>query len=328
VQPSYNRILWKIIQNDSARLTTYRNGEIDAYGARPNEYAGLKKDAQIAAKSQNFEYMPPVAGYSYIGWNQQRNGKPTRFADKRVRQAMSYLTDVPRIIKDIFLGYAEPAISPFSNTSKQHDPSLQPYQFNLEKAQALLKEAGYEDRNKDGVLEDKAGKPFEFKLTYFESNEDTKRMVLLLKDLYARAGVKMEPLPQEWPVMLEFLNKKDFDAITLGWTSGIETDIFQMFHSSQAKTDGDNTISYKSPELDKLMDQARATVDEAKRMPLWQQAERVMYDDQPYTFLMRRQSLSFVDKRIQNLQMTKLGLNRGSLPLENYVPAAMQKYTK
>lgn len=326
VQPSYNRILWKIIQNDSARLTTYRNGEIDAYGARPNEYADLKQDPQMMGKSQNFEYMPPVAGYSYIGWNQERGGKPTRFADKRVRQAMSHLTDVQRVIKDVFLDYAEPAVSPFSNTSKQHDPALQPYAFNLEKAQALLKEVGYEDRNKDGVLEDAEGQPFEFKLTYFDANEDTKRMVLLLKDLYAKAGVKMIPFPQEWPVMLESLNKKDFDAITLGWTSGIETDIYQMFHSSQAKTDGDNTISYKNPALDSLIDKARATVDEATRMPLWQQAERIMYDDQPYTFLMRRKTLAFIDKRIHNLQMTKLGLNRGLLPLENYVPAAQQKY--
>jgi peptide/nickel transport system substrate-binding protein len=328
VQPSYNRILWKIIQNDSARLTTYRNGEIDSYDSRPNEYADLKKDQQIMGKSQNFEYMPPVAGYSYIGWNQQRNGKPTRFADKRVRQAMSYLTDVQRIIKDVFLNYAEPAISPFSNTSKQHDTALQPYAANLEKAQALLKEAGYEDRNGDGVMEDKDGKPFEFKLTYLESNEDTKRMVLLLKDLYAKAGVKMEPFPQEWPVMLENLDKKDFDAITMGWTSGIETDIYQMFHSSQAKANGDNFISYKNPELDKLIDKARATVDDATRMPIWQQAERTMVDDQPYTFLMRRKTLAFIDKRVHNLQMTKLGLNFGSTPVETYVPAAMQKYTQ
>ena len=328
VQPSYNRILWKIIQNDSARLTTYRNGEIDAYSARPLEYKQLKDDTQLMDKSQNFEYMPPVVGYSYIAWNQERNGKPTRFADKRVRQAMSYLTDVARIIKDVFLDYAEPALSPFSPTSKQHDASLQPYTYNIEKAQALLKEAGYVDKNNDGLLEDKDGNPFSFKLTFFGDNEDTKRMVLLLKDLYAKAGINMEPFPQEWPVMLEALNKKDFDAITLGWTSGIETDIYQMFHSSQAKADGDNFISYKNPELDKLIDQARATVDEKTRMPLWQQAERIMVDDQPYTFLMRRKSLLFIDKRIHNLQMTKLGLNWGSLPLENYVPSAQQKYTQ
>lgn len=328
VQPSYHRILWKIIQNDSARLTTFRNGDIDSYSARPVEYQELKKDPQIQAKSQNFEYMPPVVGYSYIGWNQERAGKPTRFADKRVRQAMTYLTDVSRVIKDVFLDYAEPAVSPFSKASKQHDTALQPYQADLDKAKVLLKEAGYQDKNGDGVLEDKAGQPFEFKLTYFQANEDTKRMVLLLKDLYARAGVRMIPTPQEWPVMLENLDKKDFDAITLGWTSGIETDLYQIFHSSQAVSKGDNYVSYKNPALDKLIDEARRTVDEGKRMPLWQKAEYILYEDQPYTFLMRRKSLLFVDKRIHNLQMTKLGLNLGSLPLETYVPVAQQKYTQ
>jgi peptide/nickel transport system substrate-binding protein len=272
--------------------------------------------------------MPPIAGYSYIGWNQERAGKPTRFADQRIRQAMTYLTDVNRIIKGVFLNYAEPAVSPFSPASKQHDPTLQPYLYNLEKAKKLLQQAGYEDRNGDGVLEDQAGGIFEFKLTYLESNEDTKRMVLLLKDLYAKAGVRMVPFPQEWPVMLENLDKKDFDAITLGWTSGIETDIYQMFHSAQILDNGDNRISYLNPKLDKLIEEARRTVDENKRMPLWREAESILYEDQPYTFLMRRKNLLFVDTRVHNLQMTKLGLNMGSLPLETYVPLNLQKYTQ
>ena len=326
VPPPYDKIVWKIIQNDSARLTTYRNGEIDAYGARPVEYKKLKADKQITEKSHNFEYMSPVASYSYIAWNQERDGKPTVFADKRVRQAMTYLTDREKIISDIYLNYAEVAISPFSPRSKQHDSKLVARKGDLQKAKDLLAEAGFKDSNNDGLLETPEGKDFEFKLVYFQGNEDTKRMVLLLKDMYAKAGVKLIPEPTEWPVMIEKLDNKDFTAITLAWTSGIETDIYQMFHSSQTKTNGNNFINYKSKVLDKLIDEARVTVDEEKRMSIWKKAEAVFYEDQPYTFLVRRQSLVFIDKRFKNLAMTKLGLNSGMLPLETYVPKPSQKY--
>jgi peptide/nickel transport system substrate-binding protein len=326
VQAPYDKIIWKIIQNDSARLTTYRNGELDAYGARPVEYKKLKADKQMMDSSHHFEYMSPTAGYSYIAWNQGTKEKPTIFADKRVRQAMTYITDRDKIINDIYLGYAEVAISPFSPRSKQHDTALIARKGDIQKAKKLLEAAGFKDKNGDGLLEGSDGKDFEFELTYFQGNEDTKRMVLLLKDMYAKAGVKLIPSPTEWPVMVDKLDNKDFTAITLGWTSGIETDIYQMFHSSQTKTNGNNFINYKSDALDKLIDEARKTVDESKRMPLWKKAEAIFYEDQPYTFLKRSKSLTFIDKRFENLGMTKLGLNSGMLPLETYVPKANQKY--
>lgn len=326
VQPTFDKMVWKIIQNDSARLTTYRNGDIDVYSARPIEYKKLLKDEALTEKSQNFEYMSPVAGYSFIGWNQQEGEEKTRFADKRVRQAMTYLTNRDKIIEDVYLGYAEPAISPFSPRSKQHDPKLKPRKANVETAKALLKEAGYEDRDNDGLLEDENGKPFSFKLMYPQSSDDTKRLVLMLKDMYARAGMQLEPEPTEWSVMVERLDQKDFDATILGWTSGLETDVYQMFHSSQTKTNGNNFVNYKSDKLDKLIEQARVVVDESKRMPIWQQAEAVFYDEQPYTFLSRRKSLVFIDKRIKNLELTNIGLNLTFQPSEIYVPKAAQKY--
>ncbi len=327
VQPSFDRILWKVIENDSARLTTFRNGEIDIYSARPREYQNLLKDDELIRRTRHFEYMSPSAGYSYIGWNQNRSGKVTRFADKRVRQAMTYLTDRQRIIDEIMLGYGEIAISPFNPRSKQHDPVLSPRKFDLKKAQQLLAEAGYRDTNGDGIIEDQSGTPFEFELVYFQGNEDTKRIILFLKDLYASAGILMKPKPTEWSVMLDLLGKRDFDAISLGWSSGIETDIYQMFHGKQVENNGDNFIHYKNPELDKLIDQARVTVDEEKRMPIWQQAENIMFQDQPYTFLMRRKTMAFIDKRMKNVTITKMGLNSASVPVEWYVPKAQQKYS-
>ena len=327
VKPSYDRVAWKIIQNESARLTTYRNGDIDVYdNAQPLDFKQLKDDEQINAMSRRFNYTALTNGYGYIGWNEQQNGKATRFKDKRVRQAMTWLIDKDKLVKDVYLGYRKPAVSPFSTKSKQHDPSIKPRKQDIEKGRALLKEAGFEDRDGDGVIEDKDGKPFEFKLIYFQGRETTKRAVLLLKDMYARAGIKLIPEPSEWPVMLEKMEKKSFDAIVVGWGGTLESDPYQIFHSSQSKTNGDNYITYENLELDKIIEEARRTMDEDKRMALWHKAEAILYDDLPYTFLTSGMELGFINNRIKNIRQTKTGLNIGAIPTENYIPAALQKH--
>jgi len=114
--------------------------------------------------------------------------------------------------------------------------------------------------------------------------------------------------------------------MTLGWSGAIEGDPYQIFHSSQIADGGNNSISYSNPELDKIIELARGTVDEEQRMDLWRKAEEILYQDQPYTFLVRLKSLEFVDKRIHNVLKTRLGLNLGVAPIENYVPAKLQKH--
>jgi len=326
VQASYDRLIWNVIDNASARLAAFRNETIDIYTAKPVEYKSLLEDAQIQQKSQNFEYMSPNAGYSYIGWNQMRDGNKTFFADDKVRVAMTHLTDRQRIIDEIMLGYGEIAVSPFNPRSKQHNASVEPWPADIEKGKVLLAEAGFTDSDGDGVLENADGEPFEFELVYFQGSDDSKRIVLFLKDLYARAGVSLIPKPTEWSVMLDFLDTRNFDAIVLGWSSGVETDINQMFHSDQIEGGGDNFVSYRNEELDKLIDKARSTVVESERMPIWQQAEAVMHQTQPYTFLMRRESLLFIDDRFKNFQITNLGLNDSLVPVETYVPFDQQKH--
>ncbi len=327
VQASFDRVSWRIIQNESARLTTFRNGKIDVYDdAQPIDFEKLKTDKQLTKLSNRFNYVAPTSGYGYIGWNQVLDGKPTRFADKRVRRAMTWLIDKQKIVDDVFLGYRKPAVSPFGLGSPQHDPTIKSRKQDIAKGKALLKEAGFEDRDGDGVIEGTDGKPFKFELIYFGNRETTKRLVLLLKDMYARAGIKLIPVPSEWPVMLEKLDKKDFEAITLGWAGSIESDMYQIFHSSQIE-EGDNRTAYSNIELDKIIDEARKTIDEQKRMLLWQKAERILYEDLPYTFLTQKMELGFVSKRIKNQRMTKTGLNVGSIPTENYIPKILQKHT-
>ena len=107
----------------------------------------------------------------------------------------------------------------------------------------------------------------------------------------------------------------------------METDVYQMFHGSQTEDGGDNFVHFKHAEFDRLVDEARATVREEERMPLWQAVERIFHAEQPYTFLMRRKTLAFVDRRLQNLEVTNLGFNLGFVPVEVFTPGAQQRYT-
>jgi peptide/nickel transport system substrate-binding protein len=104
-----------------------------------------------------------------------------------------------------------------------------------------------------------------------------------------------------------------------------------MFDSSQIADEGDNFMSYRNPDLDKAIEIARTTVDEAKRIPLWRQCQRILHEDQAYTFLTIGKSLRFIDKRIANVEVGKTGLNYvqdWNQPIPWYVPHELQKYSK
>jgi peptide/nickel transport system substrate-binding protein len=326
----FNRIVYNEVAEEVAALTMFRNGELDRYGAQPDEYVALLKDEKITSRANHFEVTSPLGGYSYIAWNQQRNGKPTVFADKRVRQAMTMLNDRARICKEVYLGYATVATGPFEPGTPQADPNIKAWPYDPVAAKKSLADAGVADRNGDGVLDGPDGTPFKFKLTYPASNKLYDRAVYLMKDMYAGAGIVMEPDPIDFAILQTRLENKDFDAISLGWGGGnVEGDITQMFHSSQIADKGDNFMSYRSEELDKAIDAAKTTVDRATRMPLWQKCHRILHEDQPYTFLANSKGLSFYDKRIKNIKPSKLGLNYVQLycmPIPWYVPSAQQKY--
>ncbi|TNF82726.1 MAG: hypothetical protein EP301_11755 [Gammaproteobacteria bacterium] len=180
------------------------------------------------------------------------------------------------------------------------------------------------------MLESEDGDPLSFKLTYPAGSDNFKRIMLLLKDLYVRAGVLMEPDPVDWPVLINTLNTKSFDAVSLGWTANFEIDIYQMLHSSQTEPGGDNFISYRDPELDELIESGRREMNEDDRMAIWHQVHRRIWEEQPYTYLFRSKTLIFADRRIRNVQVVRAGLNEGglwSMPMEWYVPADEQKYS-
>jgi len=333
--PTFDRIIFNEFEGENLEMVRYGNKEVDLIRCTPPQFDQLIKDPRIMEFSNAIKYDNMYGGYTYVAWNQVRiqNGKetPTAFADKRVRQAMTMLLDRERMLKEVYLGYGNVASGPFSPKGKQANPQIQPMPYDVEGARKLLEAAGYQDRNRDGLIENDAGVPLKFTLTYPSGNETTEKIVLFMKDNFARGGIVMELDRVDWPVLVQKLNQSNFEAVTLGWSSTPESDPFQVFHSSQIAGQGDNRTHYSNPELDKLIDKARTTVKEEERMKLWQQVHAVLHEDQPYTFMFNRQALRLFNKRIKNIQPATIGLNfeylnGGMIPW--FVPKAEQKYTQ
>lgn len=322
--PAIDRLVFREVTNDVARLAAFRNGDVDLFfRAVPEQYIEYLKDDELVKRSQSIEAFRPNDGYGWVAWNQMKNGERTPFADKRVRRAMTMLINRQRIIDKALYGYGLIPSGPFNRLSPQYNPDVLPLPYDPEQARQLLAEAGYIDRDGDGVVESEDGVPLIFKHTYPSSGTFWTNVSLSMKDSLAEGGVVLQPDPLEWSVFSEKVRSSDYDAISMAWGALIETDIHHAFHSSNIGDGANNFPAYRNPELDRLIDLARVTLDENERMRIWQKVHVILNEDQPYTFLYVRKFLTFIDGRYSNVRETMIGVNDRTAW---YTPALNQKY--
>lgn len=317
-KPKLKKIVFKIIKNDLAALQAFLAGEIDFYKRTASEqFVKYSKDPEFLEKASCLEYWDPRVAYGYIGWNQ----KKVYFKDRRVRQAMTMLVNKQELIDTIYDGKGELTSGHCYKFGKFSDKTIEPWPYDPEKGKELLDEAGWVDTDGDGIR-DKDGVPFRFKLMAVSGSPVTERTARAIKDYYSRAGIEMELDFLEWSIFEQKLYDKKHDAAFLAWGGVITPDAFQVWHSSQIEGRGSNHVSFANAEADKILEDARPTLDEKKRIKMYHRFHRILHEEQPYLFFRVRPRLSFIDKRFENVKVHKLGLD----PKEWYVPKEKQKY--
>lgn len=234
---------------------------------------------------------------------------------------MTHIVNRQAIIEHLLKGYSEIVTGPFYIYGQQNDPSIEPLAFDLKKAGQLLNEAGWVDSDGDG-LRDKNGVAFRFKFMYATDSLIYEKLAKLLKDDAAKIGVEVVVEPYEWSILIGRLNDRKFDAFVMGWGGDILEDPYQLWHSSQIGNRGNNYVGFNVPEADKIIEEARRTLDDTKRNALYYRLHGIIHEEQPCTFLFARPDFWLVNKRYENVKIHKLGLNY----LEWYVPKDKQKY--
>ena len=196
---------------------------------------------------------------------------------------------------------------------------MQKYDYDPRKAKALLAEAGWKDTNNDGML-DKDGRPFAFTLMTNQGNEERAKTAEIIQQDLRQIGIKVEIRILEWQAFLhQFIDKKKFEAIILGWSLGRDPDSYDIWHSSKTKEGEFNFVSYNNPEVDRLLLEGRKTCDQNQRKKIYNRIHALIAEDQPYTFLYYPDALPVLHKRFKGISPSPIGIWY-NFPTDWYVP--------
>jgi peptide/nickel transport system substrate-binding protein/microcin C transport system substrate-binding protein len=283
-QYNFDQMIFRFVKEDNVALEMLKKGELDYEGFSPETYIERTKGPEwgtkvIKVKTQN----SAPKGYGFIAWNLRR----PLFKDRKVRLALYHLINRKLMNEKFRYGMSTLATGPFYRLSEYASPKVKEVEFDPKKALKLLREAGFEDTDKDGIL-DKVidGEKTPFKFTLFSANQETMKYLTLFKEDAKQVGVEIDVKFVEWNSFVKLMDEAKFDALTLAWAGGpVDPDPKQIWYSTGAVPGGSNFIAYNNPEVDKLIDEGRAIMDRKGRIPVFQKVFEKIAEDVPYAFL-------------------------------------------
>lgn len=300
-RPNIDRVITRIIPDAATMFLELKFGGIDYMSLTPPQYKLQANTPFFLKYFQKFRY--PSFGYTYMGYNLLN----PLFSDKRVRQAMAHAINKKEIIYGVLLGYGTPCTGPFPPESWAYNSNVKDYDYNPGKALALFAAAGWK-MNASGLLE-KDGKIFSFTLLVNQGNDARLKTAQILQEQLRLVGIDIHIKVYEWQAMLhEFVDKKRFEAVILGWALSRDPDIYDIWHSSKTKEGEFNFISYKNDEVDRLLLEGRSTFSLEKRKKIYHRIHEILAEDQPVAFLYVPDALPILNKRFKGVVKAPAGI--------------------
>ncbi|MBA2571970.1 MAG: hypothetical protein H0V06_02910 [Gemmatimonadetes bacterium] len=295
-RPYLDRLVYRAIPEPTTLLTELLTGGIDYYIAPTSEQAEQIKQSDRARLTAF-----PARDYVYIAWNARR----PLFQDARVRRALGMAINREGIINGVLGGAATPASATIPPFFWQFDSGAgADVRYDPEAAKRLLQEAGYTDRNGDGIVEDAQGRPFRFVIKSNQGNRIRNDIAQIVQSDLGKIGVEAQPQVLEWNTLVEQVttpSKRDFDAVVFGFGTEFQVDDSGLFHCGK-RNEPYHLSGYCDAEMDRLLDTLPRIVDRAAARPLWARYQRKIAMDQPITLLYFQQRREGVSARLRNVE--------------------------
>ncbi|MFH1918410.1 MAG: ABC transporter substrate-binding protein [Planctomycetota bacterium] len=300
-KPPFKEIRFRIIQEPSVALLALTKGDIEEFLL--NQEAWQSKTGDDAFYEKNTKAYATEWTSFHFGWNV----KTPFFSDVRVRKAMSYAYDHDELLDKLLYGLCEPSAGTFhpdSPWAPENPPP--PYKQDLDRAEALLDEAGWSDHDGDGIRDKRVGgRDVKFEFSILTANLPIRIAICnLLKENLDQIGVICNVRPMEFTVMQEKTRLHEFQAYHGGWGTGADPDTSENIWGSDQ---GRNFVQYSNPEVDRLFQEGRETFDPEKRAEAYRRIHEILYADQPYTWLYYRPAFYGFNKNLRGYVFSPRG---------------------
>jgi len=298
--PYIARVIVRTFADLNVMQAAFEAGEIDWFGGVPLGHID-RLQREMAGRAYFVER--PNHGYDYISLNLTN----PILSDLRVRHALKYALDRQQMLNtavvrgQVVHGHQIP-------TSWAHNPNLYTYAHNVEKAKALLDQAGWlvPEGSSDGVRA-KDGQRLSLRIMTNAGNPIRMQIIHMAESYWEKIGVEVNPEIIEWSVMLDRFSRADYDMTIIGWSLGLDPDPFSMFHSSQADMNANGVIEgfnrgqFRNAEVDRLIEQGRITKDVAERRRIYQEVDVILNAELPYIWLFQRSVMNAISNRLQGV---------------------------
>jgi peptide/nickel transport system substrate-binding protein len=292
-RPYVDRLIYRAIPEHNSLLTELLTGGIDFYPRLPVDHV-----PRIEQSGRARVLSSPDKSWTYLAWNHRR--KP--FDDVRVRRALTLAIDREALVRNARRGWGRVANGTVAPVFPQHDSTAgADLVHDPGRARALLAEAGYLDRDGDGVLEDSAGRPFRFTIKVPHGYPERRAAGEIAQADLRRLGIDAQLQTVEFNVLIARASDprdRDFDAMIIAWEPEFRIDDSELFGCARRDAPAAFT-GWCEAGTDALLDSIARTPDPAVARPLWSRYQHRLAEHQPVTFLFFMDELHAAGARLR-----------------------------
>jgi peptide/nickel transport system substrate-binding protein len=289
--PANAALLFKVVPDDTMRGLELRKGTVDLVvnDLAPDLVHELGQYDQLEVVTA------PGTDYAYLGMNLRQ----PPLDDRRVRLAIGYAIDQEAIVEHLRRHLALPAAGIVPPMSWAYEPDVLRLTHDPARARALLDEAGFPDP-------DGPGPAARIHLTLKTSTNEAYRLqAAVIQEQLADVGISLDLRSYEFATLFADVVRGNMELYTMQYVGVTDPDMLRRaFHSSQVPPGGFNRGYYISPEVDRLIDQATASLDEAARGALYREAQRVIAADAPYVSLWTKVNVAVFQSDLEHVSLS------------------------